>query len=261
MRGRRGGSASPTSSLLLFLPDGPAQVTDASPTLDRAFVILGGSSAIGKALAHAAAASGQTVLLAGRDVADIEATAADIELRHGHPCAFAPWDAADIEAQAEFAADCAAQARVLTVALCVGNVPSFSLLPPPPETTARLAHNGFTCVAAVLAAFAHQLVARRGSQLVVFSDPLEGWEDQQADPVAAARMGIAAFTLGLNARLAPSGVHAMLVETPPVDTAMTWGQSGAVPSLTPEAVAAEVMAALAKPERRLRIGSAARRKK
>lgn len=227
-------------------------MTDTS-SMDRAFVVLGGSSAIGKALAHGAAAAGQPVLLAGRDLSDIEATAADIELRHRQPCGFAAWDAADIEAQMDFAANCAAQAQVLTVALCVGNVPSFSLLPPPPETTARLAHTGFTCIAAVLAAFAHQLAPKRGSRLVVFSDPLEDWDKHQADPVAAARTGIAAFTLGLQSRLAPSGVSVLLVETPPVDSAMTWGANAPVPGLTPETVASEVLAALDAGEKRLKL--------
>ena len=47
------------------------------------WLVLGASSAIARAFAHEAAAQGCDVILAGRDKADLEASAADIALRSG----------------------------------------------------------------------------------------------------------------------------------------------------------------------------------
>ena len=49
----------------------------------KTWAVLGGSSSIGRAFAATAAAAGSNVVLAGRDLEDLERTAADIQIRFG----------------------------------------------------------------------------------------------------------------------------------------------------------------------------------
>ena len=53
------------------------------PRSERAWVVLGASSSVARAFARQAAAEGSDIVLAGRDRADLERTAADIRVRSG----------------------------------------------------------------------------------------------------------------------------------------------------------------------------------
>ena len=48
----------------------------------KTWLILGGSSSVARAFARRAAAAGADILLAGRDIEDLERTASDIAIRH-----------------------------------------------------------------------------------------------------------------------------------------------------------------------------------
>ena len=48
----------------------------------KTWLILGGSSSVARAFARRAAAKGADILLAGRDIDDLERTASDVAIRH-----------------------------------------------------------------------------------------------------------------------------------------------------------------------------------
>ena len=74
------------------------------------WLILGASSAVARAFAHEAAAHGAALLLAGRDMEDLERQAADLAIRHNVPAVPLRFEARDLQSHAAFVADCAARA-------------------------------------------------------------------------------------------------------------------------------------------------------
>jgi short-subunit dehydrogenase len=71
-------------------------------TLERAWLVLGGSSAIARAFARVAAEEGSDVLLAGRDLEDLERTARDLRVRYGRAAEAIAFDATDVASHAAF---------------------------------------------------------------------------------------------------------------------------------------------------------------
>src|SRR6478736_4452031 len=92
----------------------PAAVMPGPPL----WLVLGASSSVARAFVRLAGASGAELILAGRDVADMELSAADARLRGAPRVEVRRFDAADGPSHAAFVA--ALPARPLNVLLAFG---------------------------------------------------------------------------------------------------------------------------------------------
>ena len=68
----------------------------------RTWLVLGGSSSVARAFARAAGAQGADILLAGRDLDDLQRTAADVALRTGCRAEAVRFDAEATDEHPEF---------------------------------------------------------------------------------------------------------------------------------------------------------------
>ncbi|RYE51774.1 MAG: short-chain dehydrogenase, partial [Hyphomicrobiales bacterium] len=93
--------------------------------INETWLILGASSAVARAFAREAAAHGASVLLAGRDLDDLDRQASDLRIRFDGAVTVMRFDALDTGTHQGFAADCAARAAgsVLQVFLAFGVMP------------------------------------------------------------------------------------------------------------------------------------------
>ncbi len=206
-------------------------------TLERAWLILGGSSAIARAFARVVAEAGSDVLLAGRDLADLERTARDLRVRHGRHVETMPFDATDFSGHAAFVDAVRARARRLDVFLAFGLMPTQAAIDADPELGLETMAATYTGAASVLLRLAPLLEAQGEGRVVVLGSVAGDRGRLKNYVYGSAKAGLHAFTQGLRARLFRAGVQVTTVKPGFIDTAMTFGMRAGPLMASPEACA------------------------
>ena len=194
--------------------------------MSTAVLIIGGSSTIARALARLLAAQGRGIILAGRDLPDLDASAADLRIRFGVPAVAAAFDALAFDTHAPFLAECA---QLLPGGLD-GIVLNHGLLPDQPDTQRdfalcrRTIDTNYTSFVSLLNLAANHFEARRSGFLCAVSS-VAGDRGRQSNYLyGSTKAALSAYLQGLRNRLHPAGVRVLTVKPGFVDTAMTWGK-------------------------------------
>jgi len=208
------------------------------------WIILGGTSSMARAFTRAVVARGDGVLLAGRDMDDLAATATDAGLR-GAPVAEAlRFDARDPATFAPIIDRARDIEGAISVAVFVGSMPPQAEIDANPGLVAGTVQDSFTGPAQFLQAIA-PLMEERGSGNVVGVGSVAGDRGRLGNYVyGSAKAGFHTYLAGLRNRLGRSGVHVVTVKPGFVDTAMTWGIEGMFLVAPPEKVAADILKAV-----------------
>jgi NAD(P)-dependent dehydrogenase (short-subunit alcohol dehydrogenase family) len=187
------------------------------------WLVLGGGSTIGRAFAQRAAAAGAAVLLAGRDAAELERSAADLRLRHGVPATSVLFDALDLDGHRGFARACATLAQgQLNLLLAFGAMPSQAACEADPAVARRMVETNLTGAASVLTALA-PVLRGQGGGIVVALGSVAGERGRPRNHLyGATKAALGVFLQGYAARHARHGVRVLNVLAGPVDTALTW---------------------------------------
>ncbi len=187
------------------------------------WLVLGGGSTIGRAFAQRAAAAGAAVLLAGRDVGELERSAADLRLRHGVPATSVLFDALDLDAHRGFARACATLAQgQLNLLLAFGTMPSQADCEADPAVARRMVDTNVTGAASVLTALAPVLRGQGGGTVVALGSVAGERGRPRNHLYGATKAALGVFLQGYAARHARHGVRVLNVLAGPVDTALTW---------------------------------------
>jgi short-subunit dehydrogenase len=206
-------------------------------TLERAWLVLGGSSAIARAFARAAAEAGSDVILAGRDMEDLERTARDIAVRHGRRAEAIGFDAADFASHAAFVEAVRARAKRLDVMLAFALMPAQSAIDAEPALGIEAISVTYAGAASVLLHLAPVLEAQGEGNVVVIGSVAGDRGRLKNYVYGSAKAGLHAFTQGLRARLHRAGVTVTTVKPGFIDTPMTFGMRGGPLMASPEACA------------------------
>ncbi|MCR9151932.1 MAG: SDR family NAD(P)-dependent oxidoreductase [Rhodobacteraceae bacterium] len=212
--------------------------------MSATWIILGGSSAMARAFARALAARGDAVLLAGRDLDDLAATAADCRLR-GAPMAEAvAFDARDPAGFAPILDRLAETEGEISAAVFTGSMPPQVEIDADPGLIDGVVADSFTGPARFLQALA-PLIEARGRGAIVGLGSVAGDRGRLGNYVyGAAKAGFHTYLSGLRNRLGRSGAHVVTVKPGFVDTAMTWGLPGMFLVAAPDAVAQDILRAV-----------------
>ncbi|MDI3307962.1 MAG: SDR family NAD(P)-dependent oxidoreductase [Acetobacteraceae bacterium] len=190
-----------------------------SPT----WLMLGASSSVARAFAREAAAHGADLLLAGRDMEDLERQAADLRIRHGVQAVPLRFDARDFAAHAAFVQDCDARAKgTLNVFLAFGTMPAQAEADRDPGLAAAMVEANFTGAASILAALAPMLEARRGGTVVALGSVAGDRGRPRNYLYGATKAALHTYLQGYAARLSRAGVRVLCLKAGVMDTAMTW---------------------------------------
>jgi len=208
------------------------------------WIILGGASSMARAFTRAVVARGDGVLLAGRDMDDLAATANDAGLR-GAPVAEAlRFDARDPATFAPIIERARDIEGAISVAVSLGSMPPQSEIDANPGLVAGTIQDSFTGPAQFLQAIA-PLMEERGAGNVVGVGSVAGDRGRLGNYVyGSAKAGFHTYLAGLRNRLGRSGVHVVTVKPGFVDTAMTWDIEGMFLVAPPEKVAADILKAV-----------------
>ncbi len=192
------------------------------------WLILGASSAVARAFAREAASHGAALLLAGRDMEDLEHQAADLAIRYGVPAMPMRFEARDLATHAGFVAECRQRAGggagdgLLNVFLAFGVMPDQAEADAEPEVAAGMVEANFTGAASVLGALGPVLEAQRGGTVVALGSVAGDRGRTRNFLYGATKAALLVYLQGYAARLSGAGVRVLCIKAGPVDTGMTW---------------------------------------
>lgn len=201
----------------------------------RTWLVLGASSAVARAFARIVAERGDAVILAGRDLADLERSAADLALRGAAEARVVAFDAADRAGhQPVLEAAGQVEAGRLDILLAFGLMPEQAAMEADPGLALDCVAATYSGAVALLLALA-PILERGGQGRLVVIGSVAGDRGRVKNYVyGSAKAGLAVFTAGLRNRLFRSGVTVTTVKPGFLDTAMTWGLPGIFLATSPE---------------------------
>ena len=211
--------------------------------MSQTWIILGATSTIARAFARVVSDRGDGVLLAGRDMVELETIATDCRLR-GAPVAEAiAFDARDPDSFTAIIDRARAVGGVTSAVVFVGSMPTQDDIDADPSLIDGTIADGFTGPARFLTMLA-PLLEENGKGTVVGVGSVAGDRGRLGNYVyGSSKAGFHAYLSGLRNRLGRSGVHVVTVKPGTVDTAMTWGMDKLPFLAQPEKVASDIVKA------------------
>lgn len=241
------------SSTLLSPPTANAtRVTDPSKpiTATQWVLILGATSGIATAVAHRLSRDGYNMVLAGRNVEELNRMASDLELRHGIQAKVIAFSALDFNSHASFFEDCInrTSGRLGGVMLCYGDMQPQSLTQNDFTSARQMIDVNFTSAVSILSLAANYLEERRSGFIGIISSVAGDRGRQSNYTYGATKAALSAFAQGLRNRLSKAGVHVLTIKPGFVATRMTAGLLNPNSPLvaSPECVANDIARAIAR---------------
>jgi len=212
--------------------------------MSELWILVGATSSMARAMARVLAERGDALILAGRDMDDMAATAADCELRGA---AYAKAMLFDARKPSTFQPILdALDDRIVNAAVFVGSMPAQAEIDGKPGLIDGTVIDSFSGPARFLQMLAPEIEAR-GDGVVVGVGSVAGDRGRVGNYVyGAAKAGFHTYLSGLRNRLTRAGGHVVTVKPGFVDTAMTWGIPGMFLVATPEKVAGDILKAVRK---------------
>jgi decaprenylphospho-beta-D-erythro-pentofuranosid-2-ulose 2-reductase len=209
---------------------------------------LGATKGMGRALARAMAARGDALFLLGREPAELERSARDLEARGAAAAGSVGAAACDLERPDGFAAALAAAESALggldAVVVTGGMFATQDQLEADPELARRLLTVDFANTVVFCEEARRRLLARGGGTLCVFSSVAGERGRKPVVLYGAAKAGLTHYLEGLDHKFRAAGLRTVCVKPGFVRTGMTEGLKAPPFAGEPEAVAARVLAAI-----------------
>ncbi len=209
-------------------------------------VVLGASKGIGRALARAFAERGDRVALLGRDTADLERSARDLEAR-GAPATVAVV-ACDLAVPETFApaldGATTALGRIDTVVVTAGAFATQEALEADPVLAGRVLDVDFTGTVLFCEEARKRLLADGGGTLCAFSSVAGERGRKPVILYGAAKAGLTRYLEGLDHKFRAQGLRVVCVKPGFVKTSMTQGLKPPPFAGEPEGVARDVLRAI-----------------
>jgi decaprenylphospho-beta-D-erythro-pentofuranosid-2-ulose 2-reductase len=211
-------------------------------------VLLGATKGMGRALARRMAARGDQLFLLGRDKADLEKSARDLEVRGAHGGVGTA--VCDLERPETFAPALEAAETALggleVVVVTAGLFATQDRLEADPELTRRLLLVDFTNTVVFCEEARRRLLAKGGGTLCVFSSVAGERGRKPVVLYGAAKAGLTRYLEGLDHRYRAAGLRTVCVKPGFVRTSMTDGLPAPPFAGEPEPVARRVLRAIDK---------------
>jgi short-subunit dehydrogenase len=211
-------------------------------------LILGATSAIARACAEIFASEGATLILAGRDVPEIELIAADLRVRFGATVHIESFDATQYGDHAAFFQRCLdlTNGKLDGVVFVCGSLADKQAAAVDFTVARGLIESNYTSALSILTHAANYLEKQRAGWICAVSS-VAGDRGRQSNYVyCSAKAGLSTYLQGLRNRLFPSGIAVIDVKPGFIDTAMTFGLPGVFLVASPEKAARDVRRAIRK---------------
>ncbi|MBW6419017.1 SDR family oxidoreductase [Celeribacter sp. PS-C1] len=212
----------------------------------QTWIILGATSSMARAMARRLAKEGAMLILCGRDMDDLAASAEDCKARGAAEALAMRFDARDSTSFGPIVERAVLKEGAINCAVFVGSMPEQSVIDADPSLIDGVVQDSHIGPATFLSMLAPQMEAR-GQGTVVGVGSVAGDRGRIGNYVyGSAKAGFATYLSGLRNRLTRAGGHVVTVKPGFVDTAMTWGIEGMFLVASPDAVAKDILRAVAK---------------
>ena len=205
--------------------------------------IFGATSIVGQKLALEYGKRGFNVVLAGRNLEEVEHIAADVSVRAEVETWAVTFDAAETETHKTVIEEIEAQCGHIDVACLVfgdmGNESHFAEA----KSLRTVIEVNFLGAATLSEAVAEKMAMRGEGSIVGISSVAGDRGRQKNYHYGSAKGGLTLFLQGLRNRLFVHNVHVLTVRLGFVDTRMTYGQKSAIPSADPSEIALAIYGA------------------
>jgi decaprenylphospho-beta-D-erythro-pentofuranosid-2-ulose 2-reductase len=203
--------------------------------LSKAILILGASSPIARAAAHAFAAQGHFLYLAGRDLVDLERIAADIKVRYQTEVSYGYFAAEDYDTHDLFLQRVVKQMHGLEgVLLAFGDLKEQKKSLIDFEYAKHLIEVNYVGACSILTHCCNYF-GQKGKGFILALSSVAGDRGRQSNYVyGSAKGGLSLFLQGLRNRLQPTGVRVITIKLGLVDTSMTFGSVNSFLMITPQ---------------------------
>lgn len=209
-------------------------------------LILGANAGIGRALAVEFAKHAYDLIVAGRDLEELQTLAADLSLRHNVKATAVKVDVLDIEALESVLSKCVATAgdALDGVVLTAGYLGDPEAARVDMREARRILNTNFTGSVLALEFLARHFEQRRSGFICALSS-VAGDRGRQSNYLyGSAKGGLTTYLQGLRNRLYHSGVHVITVKPGFVDTRMVFGKPKLPLVASPQPVARAIFLAI-----------------
>ena len=207
-------------------------------------LVLGGTSAITRALAARMLSCGAVLHLAGRDLFELERVACDLSIRYQSKVTWSAFEADDYASHAGFLDKVVGDmGRVDVAVIAAGDLGSQEESERDFEKGRRLISVNFTGMASILTHLANYMEARKSGAIIAISSVAGDRGRRSNYFYASAKGGLSLFLQGLRARLAPLAIPVLTVKPGFVDTKMVFGKPGLLLVASPGTVARDILKA------------------
>ncbi|MBJ18875.1 MAG: SDR family NAD(P)-dependent oxidoreductase [bacterium] len=206
-------------------------------------VVLGGTSGIGEALARELAAQGLNVVLAGRDLAELDARARDLEIRYGVRAWSRPFDALDFESHHDWLESCEREIgeEIGGVALCYGVMPSEDEAAVDGSLTRHMIEINYSSAVSILDRVAERL-RDRGKGFICAITSVAGDRGRASNfHYGSSKAALSTYLSGLRVQMARDGVSVVDIRPGMIDTKLTYGLPGLMMLAKPRRVARDIV--------------------
>jgi short-subunit dehydrogenase len=205
-------------------------------------LILGASSGIGRALAGEFASHQYDLILAGRDLEELQALSADLNLRHGVSARAQSLEVMNFADMQSGLKACLALGgdSLKGAVLCVGYLGDQDRARNDLDEARRILDTNFTGAVLILNLLANHFEPQHQGFICAISS-VAGDRGRQSNYLyGAAKGGLTTYLQGLRNRLYHAGVSVITVKPGFVDTRMTYGREKLLLVASPQAVSRSI---------------------
>jgi decaprenylphospho-beta-D-erythro-pentofuranosid-2-ulose 2-reductase len=209
--------------------------------MEMTALIVGANASLAQPLCRELAKRGATLILAGRDLQEIEILAGDLRARYGATCGTLAADFLSTEFSAQNLLDAAGEITHLILAtgdLGGGGIGDV-------DDIARIAHINYIAPAQIAALAAANFAEHGGGDIVIISSIAGDRGRAVIGAYGSAKAALTAFASALRQGYSKRGVRVLTVKPGFIDTKMTWGMKSPL-MVSPDYAAKKIIAAMVK---------------
>lgn len=209
----------------------------------KTVLVVGAASGIGEAICREMASAGFDVLLSGRDLAELEASARNLETRFGVRTWVARFDALDFDQHDAWIESCSrlVGGPIDGLVICYAVMEEEPIAAADGRVARRMIDVNFTSSVCLLdRAAAHMKEHGQGFLCALTSVAGDRGRASNAH-YGSTKAGLSAFLSGLRVQLAAAGVSVIDIRPGVVDTKLTYGLPNLVLAATPQRVAKDTL--------------------